>query len=535
MKRFFPITICFLLLSPAAFGRRQAPLANNRKSGLYVRSVEQVLRLRDEQVDLATAALIVSENWSDMVEGRKYLSRLDNMAREIRARLKRKRLKVNSMAIPVINEYLFNELGFKSITEANDPNSLFLHTVMNKKRGYCLSLSVLYLALGERLGLPLYGVVVPGHFFVRYDDGRLRFNIETTSNGGTASDEHYITKFKVPESRNGGIYMKNLNKIQTLGCFFNNLGNSYSDVGNMDSALLAFERAKEINPMLSESRANLGNIYLKKDMVNKAIDQYREALRINPNDAKTHNNLGNAYTQRETLSQAIDEYMRSLELDPEFADAHKNLAIVYCRQERYGRAIGQLKKAIDLNPKDAGCYSQLGDVYSQMNDYDQSIAQYKKALKVDRNSAEPHYGLAICYNKLGLVDDEIWEYTQVLAVKPNMLAARVNLGNAYFTQDRYGAAIEQYNKAVLIEPENAMIHYNLGAAYSKSKNYQQAIDAYRKAVEIDSEIGDAHYGLAFGFYQAKKYRLAWIHIQIAQRLGVDVTEDQIKAIKSKLR
>jgi len=535
MKKIFPITICFLILSPAAFGRRQAPLANDGKSGLYSRSIEQVLRLRDDEVDLATAALIVSENWSDMVEGRRYLSRLDNMALEIRARLKRRRLQANSRAIPVINEYLFSELGFKSISEAKDPNSLFLHTVMNKKRGYCLSLSVLYLAIAERLGLPLYGVVVPGHFFVRYDDGRLRFNIETTSNGGTASDEHYIAKFKAPEGGNDGIYMKNLDKIQTLGCFFNNLGNSYSDVGNMDSALLAFERAVEINPMLSESRANLGNIYLKKDMVREAIDQYLIALRINPNDAKTHNNLGNAYTQRDSLGPAVNEYLRSLELDPEFADAHKNLAIVYSRQERYGRAIGQLNRAIDLNPKDASCYSQLGDVYSQMNDYEQAIAQYKKASRVDRNSAEPHYGLAICYNKLGLVDDEIWEYTQVLAVKPNMLAALVNLGNAYFTQNRYGAAIEQYNKAVPIEPENAMIHYNLGAAYSKSKNYQQAIIAYLKAIEIDPEIGDAHYGLAFGFYQAKKYDLAWTHLKIARKLGVEVAEDQIKAIRSRLR
>ncbi|MHC4759552.1 MAG: transglutaminase family protein, partial [Planctomycetota bacterium] len=36
---------------------------------------------------------------------------------------------------------------------------MFLHTVMDKKQGYCLSLSILYLSIGERLGLPLYGVV----------------------------------------------------------------------------------------------------------------------------------------------------------------------------------------------------------------------------------------------------------------------------------------------------------------------------------------------------------------------------------------
>lgn len=536
MKKIFPITICFLILCSALFARRQVePLANENKSGLYARSVEQVLRLRDEEVDLATAALIVSEHWSDMVYGRRYLARLDEMALEIRDRLNNRRIPADSGAIPVINEYLFNELQFKSLAEVNDPNSLFLHTVMDEKRGYCLSLSVLYLSIAERLGLPLYGVVVPGHFFVRYDDGRVRFNIETTSKGGTATDEHYINKFKVPPARYNSIYMKNLSKIQTLGCFFNNLGNSYSDIENMESALLAFERAVEINPTLSESRANLGNIYLKKGLVDEAINEYQTALQINPNDAKTHNNLGNAYTQQSSLHRAVSEYRRAIGLDPSFIDAHKNIAIVYAQQEKFGHAISSLRTAINLEPEDADCYSQLGDVYSQMNDYKAAIDQYKKALRIKRDFAEPHYGLALCYNRLGLVNDEIREYEQALAIKPNMMAALVNLGNAYYALNKYSTAIEQYKKAIKIKPNEAMVHYNLGAAYSKSKKYEDAIAAYLKAVEINPEIGDAHYGLAFGFYQAKKYELAWTHIKIAQKLGVEVTEDQIKAIKSRLR
>ena len=536
MRKIFPITICLVLLSTVSLARRQAePLANKNKSGLYARSVEQVLRLRDEEVDLATAALIVSEHWSDMVYGRRYLERLDGMALEIRDRLSQRRIQADSRAIPVINEYLFTELGFKSIAEANDPNSLFLHTVMDEKRGYCLSLSVLYLSIAERLGLPLYGVVVPGHFFVRYDDGRVRFNIETTSSGGTATDEHYTNKFKVPPAGYNSIYMKNLNKIQTLGCFFNNLGNSYGDIDNTESALLAFERAVEINPTLSESRANLGNIYLKKGLVDEAIDEYQRALHINPNDAKTHNNLGNAYAQQNSLHRAVAEYQQAIGLDPSFIDAHKNVAIVYAQQARFGRAMSSLRTAINLDPQDAGCYSQLGDVYSQMNDYKAAIAQYNKALSIKQDFAEPHYGLALCYNRLGLVNDEISEYEQALAIKPDMMAALVNLGNAYFALNRYSIAIEQYKKAISIKPDEAMVHYNLGAAYSKSKKYDEAIAAYLKAVEINPEIGDAHYGLAFGFYQAKKYDLAWTHIKIAQKLGVEVTEDQIKAIKSRLR
>jgi tetratricopeptide (TPR) repeat protein len=80
-----------------------------------------------------------------------------------------------------------------------------------------------------------------------------------------------------------------------------------------------------------------------------------------------------------------------------------------------------------------------------------------------------------------------------------------------------------------------MIHYNLGAAYSNNENYEQAVTEYLRTVEIDPKIGDAHYGLAFGFYQLKKYGLAWKHIQIAEKLGVEVSKDQLKAIKRKLR
>ncbi len=534
MKKIFAVIICVLIFTPMVLGRRQEPLANENKAGLYARSIEQVLRLREDEVDLATAALIVSERWSDMVHGRRYLSTLDDMALEIRERLRRRRLKANFRAIPVINAYLFDELGFKSTSEASDPNDLFLHTVLDKKSGYCLSLSILYLSLAERLGLPLYGVVVPGHFFVRYDDGQVRFNIETTSKGGSAPDEHYINKFKVPIG-NISIYMKNLDKIQTLGCFLNNLGNSYDDVGNIDSALLALERAVEINPTLSEARSNLGNIYLTKGQVTEAINQYRAALKINPNDAKTHNNLGNAYVQLYWLNYAVSEYLRSIRLDPKFADAYKNLAIVYCKQKRFRQAIAQLRRAIVLEPRDADCYSQLGSVYDQMGNYEQAISQYEKALKINPKLAEAYYGLGLCYNKLGSVEDEIWGYKRALAVKPDMLAALVNLGNAYFGQKKYSAAIEQYKKAVLIQPDEAMVHYNLGAAFSNNENYEQAVAEYLRTVEIDPEIGDAHYGLAFGFYQLKKYNLAWKHIQMAEKLGVEISKDQLKAIKRRLR
>jgi tetratricopeptide (TPR) repeat protein len=528
------IIVCVLFFTAVVSFSQDNSLANKDKQGLYARSIEQVLRLDDKEVDLGTAVLIVSEQWSNIVEGKRYLADLDDMALEIRGRLKKKGLQVNYKAVAVINEYLFDELGFKPIPDANDPNDLFLHSVIDRKRGYCLSLSILYLSLGERLGLPLYGVVVPGHFFVRYDDGQVRFNIEATSKGGYADDEHYINKFKVPKGNNG-IYMVNLNKIQTLGCFFNNLGNSYNEVGDTEQAMLALERAVEINPTLAESRMNLGNIYLKKDRIEDAIHEYEAALEIDPDNAKVHNNLGNAYTKRGRLNDAISQYMRSVELEPDFTEAYKNLANAYCEQEKFGQAASQLRQAIILEPQDPNLYKQLGDVYNRMGDYEMGISQYKKALEIKRNFAEAHYGLALCYNKLDLFDDEIQAYKKALAIKPDMTAALANLGNAYFKKQNYDAAIEQYKKAVQIAPNDSTIHYNLGAAYSNKGQYEQAVAEYRKAVGIDPKMGDAHNGLAFAFYKLEKYDLAWHHIKIAEELGVEISKDLLAAIKDELK
>jgi tetratricopeptide (TPR) repeat protein len=534
MKRILLIFVTFVLLwQPASFARERS-LANEGKRGLYVRSIDEMLRLSEDEIDLATAALIVSERWSDLVHGRRYLSMLDNMAFDIQQRLSKNWLKPNYKAIPIINRYLFHEHGFKSASEATDPDVLLLHTVLDRKRGYCLSLSILYLAIGERLGMPLYGVVVPGHFFVRYDDGYTKMNIETTNAGASYLDKHYIEKFKVPQNNNDSIYMKNLSKLQTLGCLFNNLGNAYNDLGDTESASIALEFAVQINPTLPESRSNLGNILLKKADMDGAIREYRIALQINPNDAKVHNNLGNAYIQQGWFDDAIVEYMQAIQADPNFIDAHRNLAVAYCKVERFERAVDQLQRAIEIEPEDAELFSQLGDVYNQMGKYREAILRYKKALAIKPDHAQANFGLGLCYKNLGLVEDEILAYRRALTYKPDLLPALLNLANVYFANKNYDAAIRYYKKATDVDPNDPWILYNLGAAYFNKSDYRQAVAAYLKAIELKSDIGEAHYRLAYGLYQLGRFDQAWKHINIAKQLGVEIPKDHFEAIKNRI-
>jgi tetratricopeptide (TPR) repeat protein len=515
----------------AAFGG----LANADKAGLNVTSLEEVLRLSEDQIDLATATLISSEYWSDFVQGRRYLERLDTMAMVIQTRLQQQHLPLDHRAIPVINQYLFQELGFKPISHANDPNDLFLHSVMDRRQGYCLSLSVLYLSLAERLGLDLYGVVVPGHFFVRYDKGRVRFNIETTSNGVSPPDEHYIKKFNVPAGSRDSIYMKNLTKRQTLGCFFNNLGNVYSEIGDVKTAQVALERAVAINPGLSESRANLGNIYLQEGRATESARQYQAALELNPNDPKTYNNLGNAYMALDQLNAAGSSYKQAIELDPNFVDGHRNLALLFTRKELYSEALAQLKQALVLNGRNEQVYIQLGELYYRMGEYDKGLAQFRQAHGLKADSAEAYYGIGICQSKLGQTNEAIQAFSQALVLKPALVAALVDLGTAYFEQGSYDMAVQYYKRAAALKPDDGRILFNLGSAYLKKDDCERAVNAYLQVVKADPSVGDAHHGLAYAFYRLGKYDLAWDHINAAKKLGIKVPDDLYKAIQSHLQ
>ncbi len=61
-----------------------------------------------------------------------------------------------------------------------------------RKKGNCLATSTLFVLVGDALGLPIHLVVVPSHAFVRWDDGKISRNIETTANGQAITDEYYL-------------------------------------------------------------------------------------------------------------------------------------------------------------------------------------------------------------------------------------------------------------------------------------------------------------------------------------------------------
>jgi regulator of sirC expression with transglutaminase-like and TPR domain len=115
--------------------------------------------------ELETGSLLLARTVTPQLDVAECRAEIDEMAARCRELISEP--SSNREKCRVINRVLFHEWGFRgNIEQYTDPLNSFIDKVLTRRKGIPISLSVLYLLVGERLGLPLEPVGLPGHFVV---------------------------------------------------------------------------------------------------------------------------------------------------------------------------------------------------------------------------------------------------------------------------------------------------------------------------------------------------------------------------------
>jgi regulator of sirC expression with transglutaminase-like and TPR domain len=127
----------------------------------------KVLSAKEGKVDLLHAALLIARLDNDELDIDVYRREVDRMAHKIAGRLAKDG--DDKAKLVALNKYLFEERGFHGSRGDyyNRANS-YLNEVLDDREGLPITLSVVYIELGRRLGLKIEGVGLPGHFIVRH-------------------------------------------------------------------------------------------------------------------------------------------------------------------------------------------------------------------------------------------------------------------------------------------------------------------------------------------------------------------------------
>jgi len=115
-----------------------------------------------------------------------------------------------------------------------------------------------------------------------------------------------------------------------------------------DGAIIAFEKALEIQPGFAMAHRDLGMILLQKGRYKEAATHLEQAAELGLEHAKLYNFLGIAYSRIGRYHDAVKVYTRALSQEPDFAEAHLNLSYVYEKLNRPQSARLQYEAACKL-------------------------------------------------------------------------------------------------------------------------------------------------------------------------------------------
>ena len=132
--------------------------------------LQEILSGPEPEIDLGAAALTVARLEYPNLDAAHYIAKLDQLSTRAAKRLTAGASP--SQIVDALNGFLFEDEGFRGDSaDYYDTRNSCLNEVIDRRSGIPITLSVVYLEIARRLGLPFFGVGLPGHFVVKHDDG----------------------------------------------------------------------------------------------------------------------------------------------------------------------------------------------------------------------------------------------------------------------------------------------------------------------------------------------------------------------------
>ncbi|HET9949952.1 MAG TPA: transglutaminase-like domain-containing protein [Longimicrobiales bacterium] len=248
------------------------------------RLLAEELARGEPELDLARAALLVAKEEYPQLSVELYLARLDQAAEDVKDRL------ADETAPLVVLDELLQTLYGRHRLEGNrkayyDPRNSFLNDVLDRGVGIPLTLGIVLLEVGWRLGLPLEGVNFPGHFLVRFrgdgiallidpfDGGKIRFEDQAQE----LLDQIYGGVVRLQDN-----FLRAASKREMLKRLLTNLKGLYVKVGDHARALAAVERLLMITPTAPAEARSRGVLLARMGRHEEAALQLEAYLRVSP-------------------------------------------------------------------------------------------------------------------------------------------------------------------------------------------------------------------------------------------------------------
>lgn len=233
----------------------------------------QAVRGADHEVDLFGAAMIIARLGGHRVEPHRTARQFDLIAE---AALE------HAGAAPgpdelahAIDHQLFHACGYRGDSESyNDPRNSYLDLVVDRKLGIPITLSLVYMEVAQRVGLPCDGVGYPGHFIVRYGGPDGYTYIDPFQQGARIDREELLSRLRA--HRLGGaqpeMFLSAVTRRQILQRMLNNLLMVFREQRDLERWYSVLELQLRLEPWNTNLVGERGMLHYRLGRMEAALE-----------------------------------------------------------------------------------------------------------------------------------------------------------------------------------------------------------------------------------------------------------------------
>ncbi len=239
----------------------------------------------DDQIDLLRCACLIARTEYPALDAAECDARLAELAQRVAARVRR--AAGHAETIAALNHVLFREEGFRANRDDYyDPRNSFVNEVLERKLGIPITLALVYMETARRIGFPLSGVGMPGHFLLKHYDVHGEGILIDAYAGGAILAPADCQRL-LDEIYSGNISMQpqfllSVTRRQWLNRMLNNLKTVYISQRNFKKALPFAEMILAIYPRSAEDVKQRAVLRFHNQQTRGALADFNDYLEIAP-------------------------------------------------------------------------------------------------------------------------------------------------------------------------------------------------------------------------------------------------------------
>lgn len=180
-------------------------------------------------------------------------------------------------------------------------------------------------------------------------------------------------------------------------------------------------RAVQLDPDSAGAHYALGVVFDRMGNVQQAMLEFNKVAKLDPADPRPHLYLGEKYANNSQFQLAISSFATAIKIDPSNVEALKDYAFLCLShdQDRLWRNANRaLESAIKIRANDAEILMNYAYTLYLNDEFQRAVEYYQRSLEVRPNWEKTYYNLALVYERTGQRGLAFQAYEKVINIAP---------------------------------------------------------------------------------------------------------------------